>query len=195
MGIKLQELLGWLVNYGHLPYAKQQELLWELGKIEVGIGTLVANNQRLSEAIKPSISKLEEWINQNYPTSNIDETPWSVKGLKEWRGHIRSVDDDLAVFANSDFCLFRAADTRSRQEIENQLDVQYSETIISDDFSVYNGYAIAAQQKCQAHLRRHCQRLIKTPGINNKSIGVALTEIMATTGATSSPSLIAQFNT
>lgn len=76
-------MLGWLGNYGHLPYAKQQELLWELARIEIGVGTLVASNQRLSEAIKPSISELSEWINQNHPTLNIDETPWSVKGLKE----------------------------------------------------------------------------------------------------------------
>ena len=168
LGIKLQGFLGWLVNYGHLPYLKQQELLWELGRIEVGLGTLVANNKRISAAIKPSITELEEWINQNHPTLNIDETPWSVKGLKEW----------LWVFANPNFCLFRASNTRSRGEIENQLGTQYSGVIISDDFSVYNGYPVAAQQKCQAHLRRHCQRLIKTPGKNNKFIGVALSEIV-----------------
>lgn len=168
LGIKLQGLLGWLGNYGHLPYKKQQELLRELGQIEVGLGTLVASNQRISAAIKPSISELEEWINQNHPTLNIDETPWSVRGLKEW----------LWVFANPNFCLFRAGDTRSRKEIEDQLGAQYSGIMISDDFSVYNGYPVAAQQKCQAHLRRHCQRLIKTPGIDNGSIGLALTEIV-----------------
>jgi transposase len=37
---------------------------------------------------------------------------------------------------------------------------------------------VVAQQKCQAHLRRHCQRLIKTPGINNEAIGTTLTEII-----------------
>jgi transposase len=168
LGVRLQGLLGWLGNYGHVPYAKQQELLWELGRIEVGRGTLVANNQRISEAIKPSIKELEEWINRNHPTLNIDETPWSVKGLKEW----------LWVFANPDFCLFRAGDTRSRQELEEQLGAKYSGIIISDDFSVYNGYPVVAQQKCQAHLRRHCQRLIKTPGINNEAIGTTLTEII-----------------
>jgi transposase len=168
LGIKLQGLLGWLGNYGHLPYKKQQELLWELGRIDVGLGTLIANNQRMAVAIKPNISELEEWINQNHPSLNIDETPWSVKGLKEW----------LWVFANPDFCLFRAGDTRSRAEVENQLGAQYLGVIISDDFSVYNGYPVMAQQKCQAHLRRHCQRLIKTPGINNESIGIALTEIV-----------------
>ncbi len=39
LGIKRQGFWGWLGNYGHLPYLKQQELLWELGRIEVGLGT------------------------------------------------------------------------------------------------------------------------------------------------------------
>jgi transposase len=168
LGIKLQGLLGWLGNYGHLPYEKQQELLWELGKIKVGVGTLVATNQRVSVAVSKSVQDLQEWINQNHPPLNIDETPWSVKGIKEW----------LWVFAHPDFCLFRAGDTRSRAEIEDQLGVQYPGVIISDDFSVYNGYPVAAQQKCQAHLRRHCQRLIKTPGQDNQLIGLTLTEIV-----------------
>lgn len=29
LGVRLQAFLGWLGNYGHLPYEKQQELLWE----------------------------------------------------------------------------------------------------------------------------------------------------------------------
>lgn len=168
LGIKLQGLLGWLGNYGHLPYEKQQELLWELGRINVGLGTLVATNQRLSASIKQSVIDLQEWINLNHPPLNIDETPWSVKGIKEW----------LWVFANPEFCLFRASDTRSRVEIEDQLGAQYPGIIISDDFSVYNGYPVAAQQKCQAHLRRHCQRLVQTPGQDNELIGKALTEIV-----------------
>ena len=38
----------------------------------------------------------------------MDETPWPVKGLKEW----------LWVIANPHFCLFTAADTRPRAELE-----------------------------------------------------------------------------
>jgi transposase len=30
LGVKLQGLLGWLGNYAHLPYEKQQELLIDL---------------------------------------------------------------------------------------------------------------------------------------------------------------------
>ena len=32
IGIRLQAFLGWINNYGHLPYEKQQQLLWELGQ-------------------------------------------------------------------------------------------------------------------------------------------------------------------
>lgn len=41
----------------------------------------------------------------------------------------------------------------------------------SDDLSVDNGYLVAAQQKCLAHLRRHFKRLLKLPGLHNQAIG------------------------
>ena len=168
LGVKLQGLLGWMGNYGHLPYEKQQEFLWELGKIEIGVGTLVATNHRIAQAIEQSVNHLQDWINLSYPPLNIDETPWSVKGIKEW----------LWVFANPQFCLFRASDTRGRIEIENQLGTEYQGVIISDDFSVYNGYNVNSQQKCLAHLRRHAKKLIKTSGEHNQSIGEALISII-----------------
>jgi hypothetical protein len=51
----------------------------------------------------------------------VDETPWSVKGVKEW----------LWVVANSEFCLLTATDTRSRAELEAILAPQYQGVIIS----------------------------------------------------------------
>ena len=33
-------------------------------------------------------------------------------------------------------------------------------------------------QKCLAHLRRHAQRLVKTPGKHNQSIGEELTTLV-----------------
>ena len=105
LGVKLQAFLGWLGNYGHLPYEKQQEMLWELGKIEIGLGTLVTTNQRLEQAINPNVEQLSEWVKREQPSIHVDElrqqrrrlTPWPVKGVKEW----------LWVFTNRDFCLKR----------------------------------------------------------------------------------------
>lgn len=88
-------------------------------------------------------------------------TPWIVKGVKEW----------LWIFANTDFALFHAADTRSRAELEIILGLNYNGVLSSDDYSVYNGYDVKAQQKCLAHLRRHFKKLMKLPGLNNLKIG------------------------
>lgn len=101
LGVRLQAFLGWIGNYGHLPYEKQQEMLWDLGQIEIGVGTLVTTNQRVEQAIEPSVSELGAWVQQEQPNVHVDETPWSVLGLKEW----------LWVIAHPQFCLFQAADT------------------------------------------------------------------------------------
>jgi transposase len=161
LGVRLQAFVGWINNYGHLSYEKQQELLWELGQIEIGGGTLVTTNERIDAAVNKSVSSLKNWIQQTQPNIHCDETPWVVKGVKEW----------LWIFANTNFALFHAADTRAGAELETILGLNYSGVLSSDDYSVYNGYDVKAQQKCLAHLRRHFKKLIQLPGLNNQKIG------------------------
>jgi hypothetical protein len=55
LSINLQALLVWLGNYGHISYEKQQELLREIGGIEIGIGTLQATNARVADAVLPQL--------------------------------------------------------------------------------------------------------------------------------------------
>jgi transposase len=143
-------MLGWMSHYGHLSYEKQQEWLKEIGGIEVGTGTLQATTARLAQAVEPCISQLRNWIKKQ-PQVNADETPWVVKGVKEWLWNV----------SGKGFCLFHAGDTRSRKELEYLLGKSFQGVLISDDFSVYNGYPASAQQKCLAHLLRHFKQLEK----------------------------------
>jgi transposase len=163
----LQALLGWLGNYAHLSYEKQAELLWELGQIEVGEGTLAKTNSRVACTLVSAVSDLREWVRKQ-PHVHVDETPWAVKGIKEW----------LWVVANKLFCVFHAADTRSRAELETLLGERFEGAISSDDLSVYNGYPVVAQQKCLAHLRRHVQKVIKFGHGVQVTIGEALLELI-----------------
>lgn len=110
LSVELQSLLVWLGNYGHLSYEKQQELLLELGGIEVGVGTLAATNARMAMAVKGSVDQLREWVKLP-PIVHVDESPWPVLGLKEW----------LWVTTGQKFCLFHPGDTRSRAELLAQL--------------------------------------------------------------------------
>jgi transposase len=163
----LQALLGWLGNYAHLSYKKQAELLWELGQIEVGEGTLATTNSRVAQTLVSAVSDLWKWARKQ-PHVHVDETPWAVKGIKEW----------LWVAANKLFCLFHAADTRSRTELETMLGERFGGAISSDDLSVYNGYPVTGQQKCLAHLRRHVEKLIKFGHGVQVTIGEVLLELI-----------------
>lgn len=158
MNINLQALLVWLGNYGHLSYEKQQELVWELGEIEIGTGTLQKTNQRVAQAVEPAIHDLWEWATHQ-ANVHVDETPWCVMGVKEW----------LWTASGQGFCLFHAADTRGRVELETMLGTEFAGVLSSDDFSVYNGCSVQAQQKCLAHLLRHFKRVLKLPGKNNNA--------------------------
>ena len=63
-------------------------------------------------------------------------------------------------------------------EIEDQLGAEYPGVIISDDLNVYNGYPYWLNKNAWPIYVARSQKLIKTPGQNNKSIGKALTELV-----------------
>jgi len=53
---------------------KQQILLWSLGQIEIGVGTLVKTNQQLKQAIAALVLELTP-VQQEQPNVHVDETP------------------------------------------------------------------------------------------------------------------------
>lgn len=156
----LQGMLVWLGNYGHMSYKKQQEWLKEMGLVEIGLGTIAATNERVADSIEAKVEELADWI-KDQPQVQVDETPWLVKGVKEW----------LWSFSGEVYALYRGADTRSRAELESVLGESYDGVLCSDDYSVYNGYAVERQQKCLAHLRRHFKALLKLTLKSQQEIG------------------------
>ncbi|NEO91190.1 MAG: transposase [Moorea sp. SIO3G5] len=107
---------------GIFPIELQQELLRELGGIEVGVGTLVATNARMAEAVKGSVDSLREWVKGQLMV-HVDESPWPVLGLKEW----------LWVTTGQKFCVFHPGDTRSRAELIAQLGESFDGVLSTDD--------------------------------------------------------------
>ena len=92
----------------------------------------------MEQAIAASIIQLRNWVQSCQPNVHVNAIPWLVKGVKEW----------LWVIAQKQFCLFAAANTRCRAELEKLLGTEYHRVLSSDDFSVYNGYSAVAQHKC-----------------------------------------------
>ena len=167
LSANLQGMLVWLGHYGHLSYEKQQEWLAEFGKIEVSLGTLEATTCRVAEAVTPQVQELKEWV-KTQPQVLMDESPWLVRGVKEW----------MWVISGEKYSLFHAGDTRSRAELEYLLGQSFSGVLCSDDFSVYNGYQVVAQQKCLAHLRRHFQQVTCLKQPHQKALGEAFVTLI-----------------
>ncbi len=164
---KLQGMLAWLGHYGHLSYEKQREWLRELGQIEVGVGTLVAISRRVAEAVTPQVKSLQEWVKRQSHV-HVDESPWLVKGVKEW----------MWVISGEGYSLFHAGDTRSRAELEHLLGQSFTGVLVSDDFSVYNGYKVNAQQKCLAHLLRHFRQVAKLKSPHQAQLAQAFLDLI-----------------
>jgi len=101
------------------PTSKLQELLRELGDIDIGVGTLQATNARMAMAVEGSVELLREWAQQQ-PQVHVDESPWPVLGLKEWIWVIagQAFCESLRerVLSPATLVLFHAGDTRSRAE-------------------------------------------------------------------------------
>ncbi len=110
--------------------------------------------------ITPLVQELKDWV-KTQPQVHLDESPWLVKGVKEW----------MWVVSSEKYSLFHAGDTRSRAELEYLLGQSFSGVLCSDDFSVYNGYQVVAQQKCLAHLRRHFQQVTRLKQPAQKALG------------------------
>lgn len=137
------------------------------GEIEIGVGTLQKTNQRVATAVEPAVEAMWEWAPRQ-PNIHVDETPWCVMGVKEW----------LWTASGEGFCLFHAADTRGRAELETMLGTEFAGVLSSDDFSVYNGCQVQAQQKCLAHLLRHFKKVLTLPGNNNAAVAQVFLDLI-----------------
>jgi transposase len=139
-----------------------------MGKIEVEIVTLCATTKRLAEAVLPQVRRLGDWV-KHYEHMQVDESPWLVRGVKEW----------MWVFTGEGVCLFlHAGDTRSRSELEAVLGPPSKGALSSDDLSLYNGYDAKAQQKCLARLLQYFKRVAKLNRPTQQALAKVLIELL-----------------
>ena len=61
---------------------------------------------------------------------------------------------------------------------ETMLGNEFAGVLSSDDFSVYNGVIVGAQQKCLAHLRRHFKKVLLLSHGNNTVVASAFLELI-----------------
>lgn len=129
---------------------------------------LLQRSERVAHAIEPPVEALSTWVKNEQPNIHVDETPWPVLGSRNGCGLL-----PIKLFV----CFTRQIHAHVWNS-KNCSKGEYRGVLSSDDFSVYNGYCAAAQQKCLAHLRRHFLRLTQRPGRDNATIGNAFVDLI-----------------
>jgi transposase len=155
----LMGLLCWLSHSAHLSYDKLAQFVESLCGWRPSVGTLESMSTRVQTVLEPAVQEAKTWM-RHQPVVYSDETPWGVGGLKEW----------LWQFGTEQVVVFHAAGSRGRAELIECLGEAFGGTLVSDDFSAYNGYRAQFQQRCLSHLRRHFKKLALRPA---EPVGIA----------------------
>ena len=153
LGPRLQAVTGYLSGRFGVSRRDTQELLATLFRVEVGLGTIPAQEQRLSQALAQPVEAAQTFVRQQ-PAVNVDETGWKEANRSGW----------LWVGSTPEVAVFLLRPTRSRQELTNLLGADYAGIVGSDRASAYNALPDQQRQLCWSHLHRDFQALVDRGG-------------------------------
>ena len=114
-------------------------VLQQLFNLKLTPGGLSQALARLAKKLEPSYENLLARLRDG-PYVHSDETSWWVGGPGHW----------LWVFADKKTTVYRVADGRGRNIVEDTLGENYPGVLVSDCLSIYDEVN-ARQQKCYAH--------------------------------------------
>lgn len=170
-GPRLQATTGYLSGRFGVSRRDIQEMLRTLFQVEIGLGSIPAQEQRLSQALMKPFQQAQEFLSQQ-PTVNVDETSWSEENDSFW----------LWVGCTPEVAIFLLKKTRGSAGIKSLVGNDYAGIVGSDRWSAYNWLPHKQRQLCWSHLRRDFQAMIDRGG-DSAVIGqllLAQTELMFT---------------
>jgi transposase len=152
-GPRLQATTGYLSGRFGVSRRDTQELMATLFAVEISLGAIPAQEQRLSQALAEPVQQAQSFLRQQ-PAVNVDETGWTQANQSCW----------LWVGSTPQVVVFLLQGTRGRQGLMNLLGGDYGGVVGSDRWSAYNGLADEQRQLCWSHLRRDFQALVDRAG-------------------------------
>lgn len=147
-GARVTALCGHLHGTYHLSYRAIADLLADIAALPIGLASVVASCQRLSEALLPIDAALHTAL-LSETVVNVDETSWREQGKRCW----------LWTATSARLTCFRITTSRGRTGLDVLLDASYSGIVGSDRWNAYNRYANDHRQLCWAHLKRNVRAL------------------------------------
>jgi transposase len=128
-------------------------MLETLFQVAIGLGSIPAQEQRLSQALTKPFHQVKEFLRQQAMV-NVDETSWSEENDSFW----------LWVGCTPEVAVFLLKQTRGSAGVKHLIGQDYAGIVGSDRWTAYNWLPNRQRQLCWSHLRRDFQAMIDRDG-------------------------------
>jgi hypothetical protein len=152
-GERLQAMIGYLSGRFGISHRDMDELLETVFQVEISLGSVPAQQQRISQALKAPVEAAQQHV-QHQAVVNVDETGWHELSDGKW----------LWVCTTPNVTVFRIFDSQAGVEVERLLGKEYAGIIGSDRYSAYAWIDPLHRQVCWAHLKRDFHALVDRGG-------------------------------
>ena len=166
-GPRLQAMLAYLSGQAHLSKRQIEELLSDAFGVSISLGSVVAAQQAVSEAVAASVEEAKAYV-EHQPVAYADETGWkegnATPGRRKKAWLWVAVTRWVTVF------LIHA---RRGTEGARALLGRFAGHLVTDRWNAYNAWPVSKRQICWAHLIRDFVGFMER-GKRSAPIGAAL---------------------
>lgn len=156
-GPHLIAMVAALSGQYHLSKRQIEEILCDFFGADIGLGTVHALEQSMSEALKDPVAEVADAIKQQ-PLANIDETSWQEGNKKNW----------LWVAVTPIATMFLLRFSRGADVVKELICETFSGIVGSDRWSAYSWIDPTHRQVCWAHLLRVFEAFICRGGTSQE---------------------------
>ena len=152
-GERTQALIGYLGGRMGISQRDTGEVLETVFHVEIGLGSIPAQEQAVSQALQAPVEEAEAYVRQQ-GVVNADETSWHEVAKQCW----------LWVCATPTVTFFRIFNGRGSQQAQELLGANFAGILGSDRYGAYNWVKPSQRQLCWAHLKRDFQAWVERGG-------------------------------
>jgi transposase len=164
-GPRVAATVAYLTGRCGVSQREAQEILSTVGHLEVGLGSIAALEQTVSEAVAVPVAEAHAVV-QAQPVVNVDETSWQEQTQRCW----------LWVAVSALVTVFLVRPSRGSTSAKELLGATYTGIVGSDRWSGYTWLGQRQRQICWAHLIRDFEALVERGG-PSAVLGTALLDL------------------
>jgi transposase len=147
-GPRAQAIVSYLTGRLGLSHRDVIEAMEALHGLKLGLGSVSAIQQRVSNALEQPVKTAQQYIHQQ-SVNHVDETGWPEGDKQKW----------LWINATPEVTVFRVMKGRGQAEAREVIGRGFLGTVSTDRYAAYHWVDAHRRQLCWAHLKREFQAI------------------------------------